>query len=183
MLHLVKGDICSFAADGIVNAGNERLLGCFTPIHKCLDNQIHKHAGRQLTQACQAIMRGRIAKPSQCIITPAFNLKKFGIHSIIHAYGPNCTVPPLATNPDEANYLLKQTYLNCLDLAQDNNLASLAFPAISTGLYGFDPDRAAQIAIQTTREWLEKNKSSNIKITFVMFPDNYKRYKRYLLIV
>lgn len=179
MVSVVKGDVCFFPSDAIVNAGNEPLLGCFTPNHKCLDHQIHEHAGRELTKACQQIMRGRIADPSQCILTPSFGLKKNGIRYVIHAYGPNCTERLFATDRRKAMQCLAQTYINCLDLANENDVKSVAFPALSTGIYQCDPDAAAEVAVQTTLNWLQKTKAQ-LKVIFVMYPENYQRYQKVL---
>jgi len=178
MVCLVEGDICSHISDVIVNPGNETLLGCFTPRHTCLDHQIHEKAGPQLSQVCREIMQGRQALPGQCIITPSFQLGAI-CEWILHAFGPNCTQSPFRENLVMAKQCLRETYLNCLTLASENKLRSIAFPAIATGLYRFDPDLAAQIAVETTRNWLQKTGSS-MRVAFVMWPENYKRYRKVL---
>ena len=145
-----RGDITRLAADAIVNAANEKLLGCFVPLHGCIDNAIHSAAGLQLRDACQKNMaaQGHDEPTGSAKITPAFNLpSKF----ILHTVGP--IIPP-EREPDAAEEnLLAACYESCLKLAAENKLKSVAFCCISTGEFHFPNRRAAQIATSTFKNF------------------------------
>ncbi|HWQ07848.1 MAG TPA: macro domain-containing protein, partial [Holophaga sp.] len=129
-LHLWQGDITTLDVDGIVNAANSALLGCFHPCHDCIDNVIHTHAGVQLRQACAEIMaqQGHPEPVGQAKLTPGFNLPA---RHVLHTVGPIID-GPLA---EEQRRQLASCYHACLDLAESQGLASLAFCCISTGVY------------------------------------------------
>jgi O-acetyl-ADP-ribose deacetylase (regulator of RNase III) len=171
MICLLQGSILELKADAIVNPGNESLLGCFTPGHNCLDHQIHEKAGSQLTKDCKTIMKGKTAKEGDCIITPAYHLPcKF----VIHTYGPNAH--EVGIRPD----LLALTYTNCLELAKKNKLKIVCFPTISTGLFGYPIEEAAEVAYSTVKKWLQKNPGSIEKVYLVTYDEkNTKAFDKF----
>lgn len=151
---LWQGDITRLAVDTIVNAANSALLGYFVPLHKCIDNAIHSAAGLQLRDACYKLMQEQDHEEptGQAKITPAFNLpSKF----VIHTVGP--IIPPDRAPNAEEETLLASCYKSCLDCATKNNLKSIAFCCISTGEFHFPNQRAAEIAIETVKEFLNDN--------------------------
>ena len=134
-LCLWQGDITTLAAGGIVNAANSALLGCFIPLHGCIDNIIHSRAGVQLRLACQELMeaQGHEEPTGQAKITPAYNLPS---RFVLHTVGP--VITGRVTGEEER--LLASCYRSCLALAAENRLESLAFCCISTGEFHF-PNR------------------------------------------
>lgn len=164
-LCLWRGDITTLRADGIVNAANSGLLGCFAPCHLCIDNAIHTFAGVQLRLACaQIIARQGCAEPAgRAKITPAFNLPA---RYVLHTVGPIVSGSP--TPEDECQ--LASCYRSCLELAQEHGVRSLAFCCISTGVFHFPNDRAAAIAVQTVREY-QKHNPDAMKVIFNVFTD------------
>jgi O-acetyl-ADP-ribose deacetylase (regulator of RNase III) len=171
---LWQGDITRLEADAIVNAGNPALLGCFVPGHNCIDNCIHSASGLELRLACYEIMKtkkNREEPTGGAEITSGFNLPA---KYVIHTVGP-CLNGRL-TNEDTR--LLALTYENCLRLADQKGLRSIVFPCISTGVYGFPKDEAAQIAVDTVRAFLNHSK---IVVVFNPFLDeDYARYEAIL---
>ena len=148
-LLLWQGDITRLALDGIVNAANEQLLGCFAPCHGCIDNAIHTGAGVRLRLACAELMvaQGAPEPTGRAKITPGFNLP--AAH-VLHTVGP-IVQGPLPTARDRAN--LASCYRACLDLAAADGLSSVAFCCISTGEFRFPQREAARIAVDTVRAW------------------------------
>ena len=162
-----QGDITRLKVDAIVNAANSALLGCFVPLHNCIDNAIHSAAGLQLRDACNKIMeaQGHEEPTGQAKITPAFNLpSKF----VIHTVGP--IIPPNRLPNSDEEELLASCYKSCLELAVENNLKSIAFCCISTGEFHFPSQRAAEIAIETVKDFFKGNES-NIIVIFNTFKD------------
>lgn len=170
-----RGDITRLEVDAIVNAANEKLLGCFVPLHGCIDNAIHSAAGLQLRAACHEIMEAqRHDEPTgSAKITPAFNLpSKF----ILHTVGP--IIPPnRAPNSNEENQLAA-CYQSCLTLAAENNLKSVAFCCISTGEFHFPNQRAAEIAVSTVKNFLATHE---LEIIFNVFKEVDEKIYRKLL--
>ena len=160
-LKLWQGDITRLEVDAIVNAANSALLGCFVPLHACIDNAIHSAAGLQLRDACNKISNGN-EPTGRAKITPAFNLPcKF----VIHTVGPIIyTDKPTAVEEN----LLASCYESCLKLAAENNLKSIAFCCISTGEFHFPNQRAAEIAVATVKKFLAEN---NLIVVFNVFKD------------
>lgn len=158
-IRLWQGDITRLEVDAIVNAANSALLGCFVPLHGCIDNAIHSAAGLQLRDACNKISSGN--EPTGCAkITPAFNLPaKF----VIHTVGPIIYNPPPSRAEEN---LLASCYRSCLELAAEKNLRSIAFCCISTGEFHFPNRRAAEIAVETVR-----NFPAEITVVFNVFKD------------
>jgi O-acetyl-ADP-ribose deacetylase (regulator of RNase III) len=159
----VSGDITKLRVDGIVNAANTSLLG-----GGGVDGAIHRAAGPELLEACRKLHG---CSTGDAKATPGFHLPATWV---FHAVGPVWN----GGSHNEDN-LLASCYRRCLELAREHNVKSLAFPAISTGVYGFPPERAAKIAIQTVRENIE---SSGVqRVEFVCFGDETRRiYDRLL---
>lgn len=165
-IYLWQGDITTLAADGIVNAANSRLLGCFVPCHLCIDNAIHTFAGMQLRLACADLMKAQGGRPEatgQAKITPAFNLPS---QYVLHTVGPIIS-GSLSQKDCE---LLAACYRSCLELAAEKGLNSIAFCCISTGEFHFPNDRAAEIAVETVRKF-QRETGSRIKVVFNVFKD------------
>ena len=165
-IYLWQGDLTTLRCDAIVNAANSQMLGCFRPCHGCIDNAIHTFAGVQLRRNCNEIMQkqGHNEPTGQAKITPAYNLPcKYVLH----------TVGPIVSGRlTEAHCeLLKSCYLSCLKLAEKNSCKSIAFCCISTGVFGFPQREAAQIAVDTVKEYKEEN-HSDIKVIFNVFKDD-----------
>lgn len=162
-IYLWQGDITTLKCDGIVNAANSQMLGCFCPNHGCIDNAIHTFAGVQLRRECAEIMkkRGRGEPTGKAEITKAYNLP---CKYVLHTVGPI-----VYKNVTERNVRdLKNCYVSCLALADKCGLQSLAFCCISTGEFHFPNDLAAEIAVQTVKDYKELTKSK-IKVIFNVF--------------
>lgn len=174
-IYLWQGDITRLAVDGIVNAANSGMTGCYQPCHNCIDNCIHTYAGIQLRNHCQKMMdeQGYEEPTGQAKITPGFNLP---CKHVLHTVGPIVHGSLTA----EHERLLSSCYGSCLKLADDNGLKSIAFCCISTGVFMFPNDRAAEIAVETVRNYL-KNTNSRIKVIFNVWKDvDYEIYSRLL---
>ncbi|MBQ7740119.1 MAG: protein-ADP-ribose hydrolase [Eubacterium sp.] len=162
-VYLWQGDITTLRCDAIVNAANSQLLGCFHPLHNCIDNCIHTYSGLALRNACHKLMKeqGYEEPTGQAKITPAFNLP---CKYVIHTVGPIVNI----SLTEEHKKLLRSCYLSCLKIAEENGLDSIAFCCISTGVFGFPNEEAAKIAVNTVREY---KKHSDIKVIFNVFKD------------
>lgn len=174
-LYLWKGDITTLRIDAIVNAANSQMLGCFMPCHGCIDNAIHTFAGVQLRIRCAEIMnsQGLPAETGKAQITPAYNLPS---KYILHTIGP--IVGRQLTKKDCE--LLASCYRSCLELAEKNGIKAIAFCCISTGEFHFPNDKAAEIAIQTVKEYINVTRSG-INVLFNVFKENdYEIYKELL---
>lgn len=174
-LVLWQGDITRLRADAIVNAANGGLLGCFHPLHGCIDNAIHSAAGVQLRLCCQELMarQGHEEPAGRAKITPGFNLPA---QYVLHTVGPIVQGGVTAQNRAE----LAACYRACLNLAAENRLKSLAFCCISTGEFRFPHQKAAEIAVETAKEFL-KTPSSVQKVIFNVFQDLDRQIYRRLL--
>ncbi|MCI6272335.1 MAG: protein-ADP-ribose hydrolase [Erysipelotrichaceae bacterium] len=176
-IYFYKGDITLLKVDAIVNAANSKMLGCFIPNHKCIDNAIHTFSGVQLRLKCNSIMKNQKQdeEVGNAKITPAYNLPS---KYIIHTVGPVVT-SALTTSHKQK---LKECYMSCLNKAIENNITSIAFCCISTGEFHFPNEQAAEIAINTVKEFLNKT-DSRIKVIFNVFTDKDERiYKEKLWI-
>ncbi len=148
-LFIWQGDITTLKCDAIVNACNSQMLGCFSPMHSCIDNFIHTYAGVQLRLKMNEIMtkQGREEPTGQAKITRGYNLPaKF----ILHTVGP--IIQWEVTEEDEK--MLASCYRECLKLAAENRAESIAFCCLSTGVFRFPQQRAAEIAIKTVKDFL-----------------------------
>ena len=163
-IYLLQGDITLIKADAIVNACNEKLLGCFYPLHNCIDNAIHSFAGLQVRRDLMKIMEEQRhdEENGQCKVTLGYNLPS---KYIFHTVGPK--IINSVTKKDEND--LRNCYVSCLKTADKMKLKSLVFCSISTGLYGFPLDKACDIAIAVVQEYLKKNKSTLKYIVFDVF--------------
>ena len=171
-LVLWQGDITRLKVDAVVNAANAQALGCWSPLHNCIDNCIHSAAGIQLRKACADIMQGRLLKTGEAFITKGYNLPA---KHVIHTVGPIIETD-IPTKEQEEE--LAQCYRSCLDLADQNHLESIAFCCISTGVFHFPNELAAQIAIETVRAYPRKNVKT---IVFNVFLDkDYDIYSKLL---
>ena len=162
---LWQGDITTLKVDAIVNAANSALLGCFRPLHTCIDNIVHSRSGIQLRLFCYDMMskQGHEEPTGQAKITPAFNLPS---KYILHTVGP---VIGGAVRKQDCE-ALASCYRSCLELAVKNNCQSIAFCCISTGEFYFPNEKAAEIAIQTVTSFLNTRKE-NIRVIFNVFKD------------
>ena len=161
-----QGDITRLKVDAIVNAANSQMLGCFVPMHRCIDNAIHSAAGVQLRLACEDMMQGG-EEPTGCSrITHGFNLPA---KYVLHTVGPIVTTTkPLCQHEVQ----LASCYHSCMDLADKNGLASIAFCCISTGEFRFPNDQACEIAIRTVRDYLASHPQTHLKtVIFNTFKD------------
>jgi O-acetyl-ADP-ribose deacetylase (regulator of RNase III) len=160
-IELLKGDITKLEVDAIVNAANTSLLG-----GGGIDGAIHKAGGKQILEDCIKIRnRQGGCKVGEAVVTSAGNLNA---KYVIHTVGPRW-------NNGQSNEATKlgNCYHNCLKIAQEHKLKSIAFPNISTGIYKFPKERAAKIAIETVRSY----QSDIEKIVFVCYDEeNYKIY-------
>lgn len=174
-IYIWQGDITSLRCDAIVNAANSGMTGCYVPNHRCIDNCIHTFAGVQLRLDCAKIMKkqGHEEPTGKAKITSAYNLP---CRYILHTVGP--IIGGRVTDRDCA--LLASCYRSCLELAAENELESVAFCCISTGEFHFPNDRAAKIAVDTVKEFLEQ-KTSVKKVIFNVFKDTDRDIYRKLL--
>lgn len=172
VISIWQGDITCLAVDAIVNAANSQMLGCFVPMHTCIDNCIHTFAGIQLRDECNRQMtrlRSRYGRhyeqPTAVpMLTEGYNLPA---RKVIHIVGP--IVSDRLTPALEQD--LADCYTNTLDLCAENGLRSLAFCCISTGVFRFPPERAAQIAVKTVKDWLLEHESVMDRVIFNVFSD------------
>ena len=164
-LYIWQGDITTLKCDAIVNAANSSMTGCYIPNHRCIDNAIHTFAGVELRLACEEMMeqQGYPEPTGQAKITPAFNLP---CRYVLHTVGP--IINGRVTKEDEE--LLASCYRSCLELAAENSLESVAFCCISTGEFHFPNEQAAQIAVETVKQFINR-KTSVKKVIFNVFKD------------
>lgn len=174
-IYLWQGDITTLECGAIVNAANSGMTGCYVPNHHCIDNCIHTYAGVQLRLKCAEIMeqQGYEEPTGQAKITPAYNLP---CDYVIHTVGP-VVQGELTERHCE---LLKSCYCSCLTLAEENRAGSIAFCCISTGVFSFPNEKAAQIAVETVREFKEQT-GSKIEVIFNVFQEqDYDIYRKLL---
>jgi O-acetyl-ADP-ribose deacetylase len=168
MIELQKGDITKMKVDAIVNAANTSLLG-----GGGVDGAIHKAGGKAILEECQQIRaRQGGCKTGEAVITTA---GKLPAKYVIHAVGPVWHGGKI-----EEERLLASAYSKSLSIALENNVRTIAFPNISTGVYGFPKDKAAHIAINEVKNFLTSTDQIE-KVIFVCYDDeNYRLYKALL---
>lgn len=163
-LSFIKHDITQIKTDAIVNAANSDGVGCFEYGHKCIDNVIHNKAGPNLRMECQTILANTKLPTSAAIITSGYNLlSKYVIHTVGPIYQKELH--------QQCSNQLAMCYTNCLQLADKNKLSTIVFCCISTGLYGFPANAAAEIAINSTKKYLQQTKSL-IDVIFCTYSQN-----------
>ncbi|MEH7883657.1 protein-ADP-ribose hydrolase [Bacillus sp. JJ1609] len=172
---LWQGDLTQLKADVIVNAANKYMLGCFQPSHACIDNAIHSAAGPQLREDCKTIIsiQGGLEETGGAKITRGYNLPaKF----VLYTVGPIVSKGTELTEKPKSE--LATCYISCLDLANEiEEIKTIAFCAISTGVFGFPKSEAASIAVRTVDEWLNTHPNHFEKIIFNVFSiDDYNEY-------
>ncbi|WP_010529498.1 protein-ADP-ribose hydrolase [Lentibacillus jeotgali] len=165
-LYLWQGDMTRLAVDAIVNAANSELLGCTQANHHCIDNIIHTRAGVQLRLACDELIKaqGRKEPMGKAKMTKAYNLPS---NYVIHTVGP--FIDERGVSPLK-EHLLASSYYSCLALADAYQLNSMAFCCISTGEFNFPNQRAAEIAIQTVKQYI-RNTGTKLQVIFNVFKD------------
>ena len=164
-IEIRQGDITRLQVDAIVNAANSRLLG-----GGGVDGAIHRAAGPQLLEECRTIGG---CPTGEARITKGYQLPA---GHVIHTVGPVYH----QHNPAQAESLLTQCYRNSLSLAVEHGLASIAFPAISCGVYGYPIEDACRVAIDTSCRFIQDNPSIQ-KVIFILFSEGDRQvYERYL---
>lgn len=181
-LSIWQGDITRLRTDAIVNAANSQMQGCFIPLHGCIDNCIHTAAGVQLRLDCANRMRrlrlehGEDYEQPTAVpmLTDAYNLPA---KKVIHIVGPIVQFELTA----ELEKDLADCYTRTLDMCLENGLRTVAFCCISTGVFRFPNQRAAEIAVQTVKKWLSEHSDAMDRIVFNVFKDTDKSiYERLL---
>ena len=162
-LEVMQGDITKLSVDAIVNAANKSLLG-----GGGVDGAIHRAAGPELVKECRTLGG---CPTGEARITKGYHL---AARHVIH------TVGPVYSGKPRDKTLLAGCYQNSLKLAVENNVHTLAFPAISCGVYGYPIEEACKIAVDTTCSFLKDNPSIQ-KVTFMLFsPGDLKVYEKYM---
>ena len=154
---IVQGDITKQTTDAIVNAANPSLMG-----GGGVDGAIHRAGGPTILEECKKIVarQGRLPTGKAVITTGG----KLQARYVIHTVGPVWH----GGSSNEAE-LLRSAYYECLKLAAENKLASISFPSISTGAYGYPPDEAARIAVSTIVSFLKTQVTTIEEVVFVLF--------------
>ncbi len=181
VISLWQGDITCLEVDGIVNAANGYMLGCFIPCHNCIDNAIHSAAGVQLRTACFDYMLNKrtqdknyVEPGGKAVVTEAYNLP---CKKVLHTVGP--IVDGVLTQDHKDT--LEKCYRSVLEMAHESKLKTIAFCCISTGEYKFPNDIAAVIAIETISDYIEKHPNHFDRIIFNVFKDiDYSIYHKLL---
>lgn len=174
---LWRGDITTLEIDAIVNAANSQGLGCFMPLHKCIDNQINTYAGIRLRLECNEYMKtiNYHLDTGKAFITGAYNLPS---DYVIHTVGP--IISTNVTDDDEK--LLCDCYVNSLELSRKHDIKNLAFCSISTGEFGYPKTDACRSVLKCVDDYLDKHYDDFDRIVFDVFDEEdvmiYERYIR-----
>lgn len=163
-MYLWRGDITRLQVEGIVNAANSNLLGCFVPQHRCIDNAIHRAAGVGLrTECAREIKRRSMPEPTGSVmVTGAHRLPS---RYVLHTVGP--IIAGELTDSDRQ--ALASCYRSCLRAAIERGMRSVALCCISTGEFRFPQDEAARCAVETIREELEAARAAHQSVPAVVF--------------
>ncbi|MCR5789455.1 MAG: O-acetyl-ADP-ribose deacetylase [Lachnospiraceae bacterium] len=153
-IEVKQGDITKLDVDAIVNAANRSLLG-----GGGVDGAIHRAAGPALLEECR-MLHG--CETGEAKITKGYKLPA---RHVIH------TVGPVYSGKSKDSELLRNCYYNSMELAKENDLHSIAFPAISTGVYGYPKRDAAEIAVKTLQDWITENQGYEIRIILIGFDE------------
>ena len=174
-IYLWQGDITTLKCDAVVNAANSGMTGCYIPNHRCIDNAIHTFAGIQLRLVCDNLMeqQGYPEPAGSAKITPAFNLSS---RYVLHTVGPVIS----GKVKKHERELLASCYRSCLELAAENKLESVAFCCISTGEFHFPNELAAEIAVQSVKDFFRLQTGVK-KVIFNVFKDLDKNIYQKLL--
>ena len=174
-LYLWQGDITTLEVDAIVNAANSGMTGCYVPCHGCIDNAIHTYAGVQLRLECAELLakQGCPEPTGRAKITKAYNLP---CRYVLHTVGPIVS----GTLTKEHEQQLASCYRSCLDLAAENNCESLAFCCISTGEFHFPNEKAAEIAVETVKQWQARH-PQQLEVIFNVFKNSDREIYEQLL--
>ena len=174
-IYLWQGDITTLKCDAVVNAANSGMTGCYIPNHRCIDNAIHTFAGMQLRLVCDNLMeqQGYPEPAGGAKITPAFNLPS---RYVLHTVGPVISGKVKKYERE----LLASCYSSCLELAAKNKLESVAFCCISTGEFHFPNELAAEIAVQSVKDFFRLQTGVK-KVIFNVFKDLDKNIYQKLL--
>lgn len=154
-ISIVRGSVVDMHVDAIVNAANSSLLG-----GGGVDGAIHRAAGPGLLEECRKLNG---CKCGEAKITGAYNIKN--AKHVIH------TVGPVYSGKEENARLLSACYRNSLDLALTNGCSSIAFPGISTGIYGYPIAEAAQVSLHTVQDWIDAHPDVTMDVYFCCFRD------------
>lgn len=170
-----RGDITTLKIDVIVNAANSRMEGCWLPCHACIDNCIHTYSGVQLRLRCHELMmqQGQKEPTGQAKITLGYNLPS---KYVLHTVGPIIDHPLTALDCE----LLASSYTSCLKLASSNGCSSIALCCISTGVFHFPHEKAAEIAVGTVKQFLSTNLAIKRVVFNVFEPIDEQIYHRLL---
>ncbi len=171
---LWRGDITTLAADAVVNAANSQLLGCFRPLHPCIDNALHNAAGPHLRDDCHTITtaQGAVEPTGTAKITRGYHLPA---RYVLHTVGPVIQGRPRAHDAQ----VLASSYRACLDLAAEvETIRTLAFCAISTGVFGYPKEEAAPVALHTVADWIAAHPGRFDRVVFTVFEDDDERAYR-----
>lgn len=177
IISIWQGDITRLKVDAIVNAANSQMLGCFIPMHTCIDNCIHTYAGVGLREECSIRMNelrkqygSDYEQPTAVpMITDGYNLPS---RKVIHVVGP---IVESSLTP-ELEKDLADCYTNSLDMCIKHGLESVAFCCISTGVFRFPNRRAAEIAVKTVSDWVEAHQGALERVIFNVFKDEDRKY-------
>lgn len=161
---LEKNNITELDYDAIVNAANKSLLG-----GGGVDGAIHRAAGPELLKECRTLNG---CETGEAKITKGYNLKaKYVIH----------TVGPIYSGTENDRNLLYNCYYNSIELAKEHNISTIAFPGISTGVYGYPIEDACKVALEAINNWIEDNKDYEITVMLSCFNNElYSQYEKLL---
>lgn len=172
-LYVWQGDITTLCVDAAVNAANNQMEGCWAVGHSCIDNNIHSFGSCAMRVECHRQMQelrkihgqDYLQPTSVPMITPGYNLPA---KNVIHVVGPIVQGPLNATYKNQ----LAECYRASLEMADEHGCESIAFCCISTGIFMFPQDKAAEIAVKTVRDWLDEHPDTKVKkVIFNVFKD------------